>query len=425
MKQRIQSQELLFYLAYGLFVTMTLLRTTFFYQYIEGLVLKVCLGLCVFIIALKEYFWGRGTRRMITALIIGFGYISLAVFVQVSQYLVLAATVIFVFAAREIPFRRIAGFSAIILFAVLTIVIICSQVGIIMDFILDDGYGRIRHYLGFRYALYPSTVVMNITMLAVYVRKRAILWIELIILAGINAWIFIMTGSRLAFILALVVIAIGAFLKIWPEFLVKKKKFKYCLTICFIVLALGSLYVSTKYDPTNATQKKINSVLSNRLKHQKKAMDDYGFSLFGNDIEMYGNGLNSEGELGYDPDQVDYFYIDNNYVAWYVCNGFVFFVLMIILCTLMTVRSIKYDRYGYLLLILVLMSVFCVIQDTFLSLHYNTFLLAAGNLIMNNKTETQLEEEQRVNPLFSFIRHRILKEKVCKREKLRHGVRWS
>lgn len=425
MRLRIRSSDLLFYISYGIFVTMTLLRTTMFFRYVDGIAFKAGLGFCLLLIIAEEFFFGKGTKSMIIGLIIGLFYIALAIFVQLPQYLVFAATVLFVFAARKIPFRHIACFSAVVLLIFLGLVILSSQIGVVQDYILDDGHGRIRHYLGFRYALYPSTVIMNISMLVIYVRKKAILWFEVLLLLLINVWVFVMTGSRLSFILSLMILAIGSFLKLWPYFMVRKKKIKYILSLCFIVLAIGSLVVSLKYDPEVGFQKKINSVLSGRLKHQKKAMNEYGFSLFGQDVEMNGNGLNAEGELSFDPDEEEYFYIDNNYVAWYVSNGVVFFVLMLVICTAMAIRSVGYDKYGYLILILALMSVFCVIQDTFLSLHYNTFLLAAGNLLMNNKDEADIEETAGMNCKYRLKGRVRIREQISVRPKLNNGVRWG
>ena len=404
---------------------MSLLKTTLVYHYIPELFFKAVLVFCTLIIVAGEVFAGKGTRRMIGALLVGCAYIALAVFVQVPRYLVIAATVILMFAARKIPFRRVAFFSAILLTVVLAIVILLSQTGFIQDYVLDDGYGRIRHYLGFGYALFPATVLMNITMLVVYVRKQYILWLEIIILFAANVGIFVLTGSRLSFALSVIVIVAGAFLKIWPDFLVKKKKIKYVLCLCFIVAALGSLFISYKYDPSSAVQVKLNNLLSDRLEHQKTAMDEYGFSIFGQEVEMNGNGLNADGEMVYDEETEDYFYIDNNYVAWYVQNGVIFFVIMIGLCTAMTIRSVRYDKRGYLLIVFVLMSLFCVIQDTFLLIHYNTFLLAAGNLLMNNRDEETIEQEAGMVRR-AWTRHGLrFKRKISARTGIRSGVRWS
>ena len=392
MNKRIADKQIIFFISYGLFLVMSLLRTTLYYHYLGGTKFKLGFVFCVLLVIAGDFFLNTNTRRMIVGLLITCAYIAVSFLTQEGEnmYFFVSAA-IFVYASRNIPFRKIAKFSVAVLALLMLFVIASSQIGIIKDFVSDDG--RNRHYLGFRYALYPSTVLMNITMLYVYIRKQRIMWLEILALAAFNAAIYVVTGSRLAVIISFVVCFMAAFLKVWPEFLSAKKVLKYIISMAFIIFAALSLFMSVKFNENSAIQSKLNDVLSGRLYYQKEAMDRYGFSVLGNDVELKGEGLTAEGEKVYKTGDDEYFYIDNNYVSWFVINGAVFFVMIVGLCTAMCIRSVRYERQGYLLMILALMALFCMIQDTFLNVHFNTFLLAAGNLVLNTKTEEEIEAE--------------------------------
>ena len=52
-------------------------------------------------------------------------------------------------------------------------IIVSAQLGIIQDYIYSN-VARVRHYLGFRYALFGPTFLFNITGLVLYVKKAKI-----------------------------------------------------------------------------------------------------------------------------------------------------------------------------------------------------------------------------------------------------------
>ncbi len=392
---RVYENQILFFIAYTLFVLLQLVRTTFFLQYVPDSVYYMILVACVGLLALNEIITGKGTVRTIISLMVCGAYVALVIYIGVSFYMILATTVLFVYEARDISFRKLAAYSAWLCFIFLAITIISSQVGIITDYIREETSRAPRHFLGFRYALYPATIIMNITMLTVYVRKKSILWLELLILAGINLWIFKMTGARLSFLISIFILAAAAFLKLKPTFFVRTVKIRKMMSAAFIVCALASLIISVRYNPEQSWQKSANSMLSDRLALQNIAMEQYGFSIFGQDIHENGYGLKADGSENEQLEEQEYFYIDNFYILCYTKYGIVFFVVMLIFMTSLAYGCAKYDKFGYLSVIMCMLAVHCVIQDTFLSLHYNSFLLIAGNLMINklgHRTETDFIE---------------------------------
>ena len=84
----------------------------------------------------------------------------------------------------------------------LLFIIFSSYVGIIQNYISYSAT-RERQYLGFRYALYPSSIFCNIIFLKVYLEKENISWLALGALLIGNYVLFQYTDSRLTFILGL------------------------------------------------------------------------------------------------------------------------------------------------------------------------------------------------------------------------------
>lgn len=390
---KIINNRILFYISFGLFLVMTLLRSTFYYQYVMGTAFKAGLAFCVLLLLVNELIFGELNTRGVISIVICVVLVGLFFLVQVRQYKVMTATVLLIFAARKIPFQKIARFAAIISTLFLAFVIISAYLGIIPNFEGSRGE-TVRYYLGFLYSLFPATILTNITFLFIYYRKDNILWRELLILLAANYWIYHETDSRLSFILALAGICVSAFLKLKPDFFVRKKIFTFILAMAIIVCAVISIIVSIKYNSDIAWHTKANEVLSDRLSLQHEAFHQYGITVFGQDINANGNGLNPFGE---NPALVteEYFYIDNEYIRWLLSYGIILFVLLIAIITVVCIKSRKYDKKGYLLIIFVLLAVQCTIQDSFLCFYYNTFLLAIGNVLIGKEDEQVLTKTRK------------------------------
>ncbi|MBR3244094.1 MAG: hypothetical protein IKF90_15585, partial [Parasporobacterium sp.] len=334
----ITDSHILYYISLGIFLFMTMLRNTFYYQYVMGITFKAGLGVCVLLILINELIFGRLTRRAYISIFVCGILIALFFLVNAIQYKVMMATILYSFAARKIPFKNIARFAAIICTVFLLFVFVSAWVGIIENYegLRDDG--TVRYYLGFLYALYPATVLTNITFLWIYYRKEKILWRELLILLLANFFVYFQTDSRLVFISAVIAIVISGFLKLKPDFLVRKRIFTFILAFAFVFCAVGSLIVSVKYNPDISWQASLNDFLGRRLYLQHEAMMNYGFSLFGQDIHSNGYGLNVFGE---NPALLTetYFYVDNDYIRWFTSYGLVFFVFILALLTVFCLKS--------------------------------------------------------------------------------------
>lgn len=383
----VKDSQLLFYISYGIFLTLTILKLTFYFQYISGMIFNAGVAFCVLLLIANELIFGMVNDRGILSIAACVLFIALFIISRTIEYKVIVVTVMFIFCARNIPFASIAKFSAILSMALLIFIIVSSLVGIIPNY-EGQREDSSRFFLGFLYALYPAAIMMNITMLVFYIRREKILWRELLLLLICNVWIYLKTDSRMPFMVAIVTMAIAVLMKWRPDFLVHKKNFKRILALTFVFCAIGSILISVCYDPENAIFAKLNDVLSERLVLQHEAVTDFKLTFFGQDMHIEGFGLDEMGNFMAGAER--YFYIDNIYVMALMGYGLVFFLLFVAFFTVLSFRSRKYDKQGYLLIVLALLALVSTVQDSLLLIYYNSFLLCIGNVLFGRNREDRL-----------------------------------
>lgn len=386
-KGTINSLEFLFFMAYGIFLCFTLLSTTFYFQYIQGLFYKGALGVSIILLVLKEVLQEKYNIKYVVGLSITAIIIFLIINADLSTRNVMIATAFFVYGGRNISFEKIAKFTTYILSFFLVFIILSSRIGIVENYTVFSG-GREREYLGFLYALFPSTIMCNLILLRIYVKKENIKYFELMVLFLANFFIYFYTRSRLAFILSVVALFLAIVLKKSPQLFVRKKITCELLSLSFVICGIISICTTVMYNVNNKIWMILNNLFEGRINLANDAWLKYGVTLFGTKFEMIGNGLDAFGNNTSELYQ-KYFYIDNWYIQILLRYGFVFFIVVILLLTFTIRNLMKNDKQGYVLIVFVLLALQGIIQDSFFCFYYNTFLFLIGSSLMDNIKKLQ------------------------------------
>ena len=192
----ISIQEFLFYFAFIIYLVVSLIGASFFYKPLEGKPTILLLTGSILLLFLREIIIDdipTSTLPLIMlCLLLGL------IMVKNSPAKTSAFFVAYIYACRNMDFRKLAKFSAIISLVLLCGIFLCSLAGIIPN-IYDIWSGRPRYYLGFRYALFPSTILFNIIALTLYYKGRECSWRLLILLGTVNYGMFFLTDSRLCY----------------------------------------------------------------------------------------------------------------------------------------------------------------------------------------------------------------------------------
>lgn len=378
LKYRINLSDFLFFIAYGIYLIINLLSSSFYQKYITGINFKYIMFLCIIILLFKEICRKNISFKDFFIFIVCIGLSFILLNNMNGQYAILPLFIL-LYSARNVRFKKIAKFTIFFSALILLIVVISAKMNIIENYIYINKEGRIREYLGFRYALYPSTILFNIIALDLYInfencsKFRFIFWIIL------DYWLYTYTNSRLTFGLGLILILIMFVLKTFPNILKRKKLISYLAISSFIWCSIFSVVLTNNYNSQVEWMRNLNDTLGNRLVLGKKSIEDNGISLLGQKIDYIGAGLDSQGNRT----QGSYNYVDCLYLVILQRYGVFFFLIFIIILTLSMLIIYKQTNY-VLLVILFILAIHGMIDDLIIWPYYNTFLFIISEYLFSN-----------------------------------------
>lgn len=374
-------KNMLFYIPYVAYLLYSLLNTSFYAKYINSYG-KILFAFCVLLLILKEFLGARFTSRdgvLALVLIVITGYFYM--------YFGLTQTLlpIFIYSARNMEVNKILRISYIISLVMLVFIILSSYLGIIQNYIYYSAL-RERQYLGFRYALYPSSILCNIIFLKVYIEKENVSWLSLICLLIGNYILFQYTDSRLTFILGTALIIFSAIMKKSQKFreIVLNRTFIWS----FLVLALLSIYATLNYDYLSDWQSDLNEALGGRLSLGNSTLKFYGYGLFGKMLSLSGNGLDENGMLN----TSTYDYVDNLYVLLLLRAGIIFLFIFLVAMTII-MKKIYIQKDSYLYIIFILLAFHGIIDDLIMLPQYNSFWFVVAALFMGRRISKTTNNE--------------------------------
>lgn len=374
--QKLKNSEKLFFVAYTIYLIIFLLSHTFYWKYFPEKTDRYVLLLCVMFLATSEIVSARKINfRTMLGLII---CLMLFIITYSTNGNAVAGMIVFIYCARNIPFDKISKCTVWITSIMVAFIVISSWIGIIDNHVEYSG-GRIRQYLGFRYSLYSSALIYNITLLVVYSKNIYIKYKDIVILFLLNYFFFYFTNSRLSFILAIVALVVAIVYKRAYERL-HKMQFIYKIQVfSYLICAIVFYGLTVTYSSQIYWKKAINEFLGNRLLLGKTSLLQYGISLFGQQIPWVGNGLDVDGKrtMG------SYLWVDCLYIQVLQRYGVVFLILFLLVLTLAMYNCYKQKKY-FLMMMLSLVALHCMIDDLQLYLQYNTFWFAIGTVLLSS-----------------------------------------
>ncbi len=372
---KIKNEDLLFFIAYGLFLIFSILSTTFYYKYFMGTPYSLIKYTSVILLIFRELMNNKYTVRSFSLGLL----FAFLVFITRSQSTLSAVAfiLIFVFCARNIKFDEIARFSLLITIPLLIFVILSAYFGIIDNYVSLSS-NHVRNYLGFRYVLYAPAFLFNITGLYLYLKKDRVKWFALIVLLIINLWMFLQTNARLSFYLSCFMILAFGLMKVCPNFFERKHILCWLMIFSFVILFILCLYLTVTYDSSVPWQNQLNSFLGGRLRLGKTSLMESGVSLFGQRLELVGNGLDAYGNKNTNP----YNFVDSLFIQVLQRYGIIFSFVWFAILTFAMYRCYRMKDY-WMLVCLTIVALHCSIDDLSLYLYYNTFWFY-GTVIMSD-----------------------------------------
>lgn len=357
----------LVYFGVSLYIVVSILTTTFFSKYIPGSFVHLISILSIFLISLHNIIVRKKDFSVFGAAFT-LGIMSLLIYFSIGSLNYIYSLII-IFLLKDFEFDKLVKFVLPVIISVFVFIILSSKLGVIQDYIEISGT-RIRHYLGFRYSLFSSTIMLNIVALYVYSKKEQVTYKSLLVLTLAVLWIFLQTNSRLTALSSMAFILLAILLKRFPKLLTRIRYLLVFLIPSYIFAAVASYVVAGKYTSAGSGLRAVDNFLGGRIYLASKSLYNYGFSWLGKNIQWVGNGLNADGQRS----TMSYLYVDNMYIQVLQKYGLLYLIIFVTLLTI--TLFILYRKKQYLLfLILSILAVYAMIDDLTFNLHYNFFLV--------------------------------------------------
>ena len=373
---KVKNNELLFFFSYSIFCCSYILGQSFWLKYLDDLFFNTTVVLITFILFLKEILYGKinikiGTFFLVIACIFCLSMRTGSSFSQRS----LIAMFILIYSAHDIDFDKIAIFSVKIDTVLLLAIIISSQLGFIENYIFISELGRIREYLGFRYALYPSSILLNITFLILYLTREKKQWKIWLSLFVINTICYTKTDGRIVYMIS--ILAILSFMLIaFHKDIFNLKIFQILAILFWPAMLFFSIYFVGAYNAKDNWMRVLNYNLGGRISYARIALVKYGVAILPRNIQFIGAGLDGHGRQAVGT----YSYVDNLYMLFLIRYGIIFTILFIGMICFFISQCLKNGRKE-LVYIFVLIGIHCLIDDLSIYLYYNTFWLSLSMIL--------------------------------------------
>ena len=278
--------------------------------------------------------------------------------------------------ARGLQFRKLIGWGTVCMEIMFAVTVIASQTGYVENLVYRMNGRNVRVAFGFFYpTIFAAQLFFLILNIWYLIGERWNLFLSMI---SLMAAVFVYVGSEArfttaCFILLSVILGVRGW-KIWSagkrgQCYQMGDRLARVLAVFPILCAFGIHIISIGYRSSVGWMKACNQLVSNRLSLAKKAIQVYGFRLWGNSIPMVGYGGSTER-------QERYFYLDSSYMQLSLIAGMVIFG--IVLCLLMAAGyRAKAKKEWTLLWILAFAGMHAVFEEHLLNLSICLYLFAA------------------------------------------------
>lgn len=371
--------EILFWIGFIPFLGISVWSTTMFPQ--SGLISKLCKLIFIACMGTKILLYEQFSMKEILAII--FCGICVVGTLYKTRYIDPFMWMILIVASKNIPFKKIIQVYLLVTGAICILAFAASMLDVIVNLQYDASKRGVRNSFGIVYPTDCGAHVFFWIVSWLYLQGEQLKGYHCaaVILAGVLVYKF--CNARIdagCIIMAAILFWIGNNIvgkkmgsrriqRIW------RRAWERLGTYVMPAMAIVSIAFTAIYSDGNSMWSKLDGTLMARLKFGKMAFIDYGIKLFGQQIEMIGNGGSLELKE-------DYFFLDCSYVNILMTWGI---VLLLIVLLLFCYACCKNRKDMYFQYTIALIAVNCVIAHHLMDIAYNPFVLAVfATKVMRN-----------------------------------------
>ena len=228
-----------------------------------------------------------------------------------------------------------------------------TKIGLAENYIEITG-SRTRDFLGFVYVSTPAFFFLYIFLLYINVKKEKLNYLDLLLGVIINYYLYLKTDTKHPFFVFNCIILLMVLFIFKPS--LKNTVFKYIkcdqmkrIPLICVLVSLGLCLYNR-----NTAWNRLNDIVSGRLGLGRDAINYYGLSLFGQDVDLVGYTISNMNVENYN-------WVDSSYIIFMIKFGIVPLLLILVLYEEMINKS--YKKNNIYLLISLITSLFISVFD--------------------------------------------------------------
>lgn len=366
----------LYFISYIPILLVSILNTTMYYQYIPSAYTKLVIMFSIGILLIKFIFIDEHTFLEYMSIILALIINLLAYYKSDNKYLLIM--VIFMVASSALKEKSLILSYLVITIGVLIFAFISTKMGIIPDLVYQRNMLD-RHSFGI---IYPTDFAAHIFYLMcalTLLRFKRYNLLDFLLLIMVAICLFRYTDARLNTVMILLLALATLILKKMPVLNKSIFKFAWIVPIFSIIFAYLSTYF---YSNGSAFFAVLNKLFSGRLGIVQNVLSENGIKLFGQKIIE--NGWGGKG-FYLNTNIYKYTYIDSAFMRLLIIYG----VLATILFLFTIVVYLKTVKNAELILIVSLILISGIIEQHFIDIAYNPFLLLLASSYFKQKKENR------------------------------------
>lgn len=301
---------------------------------------------------------------------------------------VIPATMMMIAGTRGVSFKKILQTYLILVGGIMALAFAASLLGVIENLQYVTESRGIRNSFGIVYTTDFAAHMFYLVMIFFYLKGENLRAWHYILTLALSGLVYYFCNARLdstSIALVAILFAIGngvlsgrytsqRLRRLWT------RGWEVAGPWILPATAAFSIVVTATYQEGNALLDAFEKESGRRIGMGKEAMEEYGIKLFGQYIEMVGNGGTTERHGS------EYFFLDCSYVNIFMRFG----VIVMLLVTILYVYSCCKNRHDqYFLYTIALLAFNCLIAHHLLEMAYNPFNLALfASCVRNPRTGT-------------------------------------
>ena len=147
----------------------------------------------------------------------------------------------------------------------------------------------------------------------------------------------------------------------------QKSHFMHVLAYAPVLFAGLFMIMAHMYNPDKVFWIRLDAALSERLKNSSRGIQEYGYKLFGQQIQEAGWGRSVA-------ERTDYFFLDDSYIRIALEYGLIIFIVILCLYVFLSRKALKEGRV-IMVIAIFMVAVHCFMEQHLLEVAYNPFFL--------------------------------------------------